>query len=141
MANGTGTAVAVAKRLGVQDKSTENEGVYYSRVKVNADGPQTLLGQVPSLDWSTVVSCLLLYPNGLRRVGHKLNEGIKDSGFLLALKQKGEVGGSDLPISGKIKLKNDSPIDEFAAESESAALMGCNLRTCWRSLPSDSCHL
>ncbi|KAJ7828033.1 hypothetical protein B0H14DRAFT_2594846 [Mycena olivaceomarginata] len=59
--------------------------------------------------------------DGLRRVSYKLNKGIKDTGFLLLLKQKGgghyfNIGASDLLISGKIKLKNDSLIDKFTAD-------------------------
>ncbi|KAJ7354344.1 hypothetical protein DFH08DRAFT_1077080 [Mycena albidolilacea] len=59
--------------------------------------------------------------DGLRRVSYKLNKGIKDTGFLLLLKQKGgghyfNVGASDILISGKIKLKNDSLIDKFTAD-------------------------
>ncbi|KAJ6458695.1 hypothetical protein DFH09DRAFT_1199203 [Mycena vulgaris] len=58
---------------------------------------------------------------GLQRVGFKLNKGLKDAGFLLGLKSRGgghyfNVGASDLIISGKIKLKNSSPIRKFSPD-------------------------
>jgi len=56
--------------------------------------------------------------DGLRESGFKLNLGFKDAGFaLLAWSRAGgyylDVGGSQLIIDGKIKLKSDSQIERF----------------------------
>ncbi|KAJ6595193.1 hypothetical protein DFH09DRAFT_906286 [Mycena vulgaris] len=56
--------------------------------------------------------------DGLRRCGFKLNMGIMDAGFgFTAWNRAGgfylDVGGSQLLIDGKIKLKNDSQISGF----------------------------
>ncbi|KAF8067690.1 hypothetical protein FPV67DRAFT_1561985 [Lyophyllum atratum] len=54
----------------------------------------------------------------LRSVGFRVNSGIKEAGILLQLKEKAgghyfDIGGSQLIIDGKIKLKNDSQIKAF----------------------------
>ncbi|KAF9254798.1 FAD/NAD(P)-binding domain-containing protein [Marasmius fiardii PR-910] len=59
--------------------------------------------------------------DGLRKVGFRLNSGIKDTGILLLLKQKGgghyfDIGASQMIIDGKIKLKNDSQIKCFTED-------------------------
>ncbi|TFK75723.1 FAD/NAD-binding domain-containing protein [Pluteus cervinus] len=56
--------------------------------------------------------------DGLRRVGFKLNSGIKDAGILLLLKKKMgghyfDIGASQLIIDGNIKIKNDAQISRF----------------------------
>ncbi|KDR66354.1 hypothetical protein GALMADRAFT_259418 [Galerina marginata CBS 339.88] len=56
--------------------------------------------------------------DGLHKVGFRTNLGIKDTGFgLLAWSKAGgyylDTGGSKLIAEGKIKLKNDSPIESF----------------------------
>ncbi|KAJ7648039.1 hypothetical protein FB45DRAFT_1052413 [Roridomyces roridus] len=55
---------------------------------------------------------------GLRRRGFKLNMGTMDAGFGLSAWDRAggyylDVGGSQMIIDGKIKLKNDSQIAEF----------------------------
>jgi len=56
--------------------------------------------------------------DGLRKRGFKLGWGEDNSGFVLLAWSKGggyylDVGASQLIIDGKIKLKNDSPIERF----------------------------
>ncbi|KAF7324570.1 Flavin-containing monooxygenase [Mycena kentingensis (nom. inval.)] len=60
---------------------------------------------------------------GLRRVGFRLNKGVADAGVLLtAFTGDGpggfylDVGGSQLLIDGKVKLKNDSQIEKFTVD-------------------------
>ncbi|PCH33003.1 FAD/NAD(P)-binding domain-containing protein [Wolfiporia cocos MD-104 SS10] len=55
---------------------------------------------------------------GLKRVGFKYNFGHDDSGFLFLAQTRGggyylDVGTSKKIIDGKIKLKNDSPLERF----------------------------
>ncbi|KAJ6600169.1 hypothetical protein B0H10DRAFT_2230969 [Mycena sp. CBHHK59/15] len=55
---------------------------------------------------------------GLRKCGFKLNMGTMDAGFGLSAWDRAggyylDVGGSQMIIDGKIKLKNDSQIAEF----------------------------
>jgi len=56
--------------------------------------------------------------DGLRKCGFKLNWGIMDAGFALTAWERAggyyiDVGGSQMIIDGKIKLKNDSQISTF----------------------------
>ncbi|KAJ6628886.1 FAD/NAD-binding domain-containing protein [Mycena sp. CBHHK59/15] len=56
--------------------------------------------------------------DGLRKRGFRLNLGYKDAGFLLAVWESAggyylDVGASQMIVDGKIKLKNDSPIECF----------------------------
>ncbi|KAJ7250746.1 hypothetical protein C8J57DRAFT_679664 [Mycena rebaudengoi] len=56
--------------------------------------------------------------DGLRKCGFKLNMGTMDAGFGLSAWDRAggyylDVGGSQMIIDGKIKLKNDSQIAEF----------------------------
>ncbi|KAJ4486192.1 hypothetical protein J3R30DRAFT_3697705 [Lentinula aciculospora] len=57
----------------------------------------------------------------LTNSGFRINKGIKDAGTLLQLKEKSgghyfDIGGSQLIIDGKIKVKNDSQIKAYYPE-------------------------
>ncbi|KAJ7490350.1 hypothetical protein B0H11DRAFT_2010164 [Mycena galericulata] len=89
--------------------------------RLNASYPNRLtelLAPRKTLDIAEADKDLL---DGLRKRGFRLDLGYKNAGFSLAVWESAggyylDVGTSQMIVDGKIKLKNDSPIERFTAD-------------------------
>ncbi|KDR66366.1 hypothetical protein GALMADRAFT_162115 [Galerina marginata CBS 339.88] len=126
-----GIDVAMFQRSSTYIMSTKNgwdvimKGAYWEDAppvdivdRINASFPHHMATGLKQRETKYIAELDKDLLDGLHKVGFRTNLGIKGTGFgLLAWSKAGgyylDTGGSKLIAEGKIKLKNDSPIESF----------------------------
>ncbi|KAJ7094555.1 hypothetical protein B0H15DRAFT_127960 [Mycena belliarum] len=128
-----GVDVTMFQRSSTYIMTTKNgwrilmEGVYSENApptdvadRLNASYPNRLMELLAPRKTLEIAEADKELLDGLRKRGFRLNLGYKNAGFSLAVWENAggyylDVGTSQLIADGKIKLKNDSPIERFTA--------------------------